>query len=48
MERLAVAAITSADRWRRDGWLRTSARNLLLLALFRCGISPERLKRLYG
>jgi rSAM/selenodomain-associated transferase 2 len=48
MERLAVAAVTSAERWRRGGWLRTSARNLLLLALFGCGVSPERLKRLYG
>ncbi|MEA3011220.1 MAG: hypothetical protein QOJ91_2912 [Sphingomonadales bacterium] len=48
MERLGIAATTSADRWRRGGWLRTSVRNLILLALYRCGISPERLKRLYG
>jgi rSAM/selenodomain-associated transferase 2 len=48
MERLGIAAITSADRWRRGGWLRTSARNLLCLALYRCGMSAERLARLYG
>jgi rSAM/selenodomain-associated transferase 2 len=48
IERLGVAAITSAERWRRSGWLRRSARNLLCLALYRCGISPERLERLYG
>jgi hypothetical protein len=48
LERLAVAAVTSAERWRRDGWLRRSARNLLCLALYRFGMRPERLARLYG
>jgi rSAM/selenodomain-associated transferase 2 len=48
MERLGIAAITSADRWRRGGWLRTSARNLLCLALYRFGMSAERVARLYG
>jgi rSAM/selenodomain-associated transferase 2 len=48
IERLAVEAVTSADRWRRDGWLRRSARNLLCLALYRLGMSPERVARLYG
>lgn len=41
-------AVTSADRWRRDGWLRRSARNLAVLAAWRAGISPERLARLYS
>ena len=45
---LDVAATTSADRWRRDGWLRRSALNLGLLALYRLGASPERLAKLYG
>jgi rSAM/selenodomain-associated transferase 2 len=48
IERLGVAATTSAERWRRNGWLRRSARNLLCLALYRCGVGPERLARLYG
>jgi rSAM/selenodomain-associated transferase 2 len=45
---LDVAAITSAARWRRDGWWRRSARNLLCLTLYRAGVSPERIARLYG
>ena len=34
---LAATALTSAERWRRDGWLRRSARNLGCLALVRRG-----------
>ncbi|HEX8644721.1 MAG TPA: TIGR04283 family arsenosugar biosynthesis glycosyltransferase [Allosphingosinicella sp.] len=45
---LEEAATTSAERWRRDGWLRRSARNLGLLLLYRLGASPERLAKLYG
>ncbi|HZF96581.1 MAG TPA: TIGR04283 family arsenosugar biosynthesis glycosyltransferase [Allosphingosinicella sp.] len=45
---LDVAATTSAERWRRNGWLRRSARNLGLVALYRLGASPERLAKLYG
>jgi rSAM/selenodomain-associated transferase 2 len=48
LERLDVAALTSPDRWRRDGWLRRSTRNLLCLALYRSGMSVERVARLYG
>ncbi|MET1111405.1 MAG: TIGR04283 family arsenosugar biosynthesis glycosyltransferase [Allosphingosinicella sp.] len=48
IQRLGADAITSAARWRRDGWLRRSARNLLCLALYRCGMSVERVARLYG
>ena len=48
IDRLDVAAITSAERWRRDGWVRRSGRNLACLALYRLGMSPERLARLYG
>jgi rSAM/selenodomain-associated transferase 2 len=48
IERLAVEAVTSAERWRRDGWLRRSARNLVCLACYRFGMSPERVARLYG
>ena len=45
---LPAAAITSADKWRRDGWGRRSARNLACLALHRMGMSPEKVARLYG
>ena len=45
---LAAEAVTSAERWRRDGWLRRSGRNLACLALHRLGMSPERVARLYG
>ena len=48
IERLSVDAVTSAERWRRGGWLRRSGRNLLCLALYRCGMSTERVARLYG
>ena len=48
LERLGVEAVTSAERWRRDGWFHRSARNLLCLALFRIGMSAERVARLYA
>lgn len=48
LERLGEAALTSPDRWRRDGWLRRSGRNLICLALYRSGMSAERVARLYG
>jgi rSAM/selenodomain-associated transferase 2 len=48
IERLAVDATTSAERWRRRGWLRRSGRNLLCLTLYRLGMSPERVARLYA
>ena len=41
-------AVTSAARWRRDGWLRRSGRNLACLALYRLGVAPEKIARLYG
>jgi rSAM/selenodomain-associated transferase 2 len=45
---LPVAAVTSAERWRRDGWLRRSSRNLLCLALYGVGMSPDRIARIYA
>jgi rSAM/selenodomain-associated transferase 2 len=45
---LPAAALTSAERWRRDGWARRSARNLACLALHRLGMSEEKVARLYG
>jgi rSAM/selenodomain-associated transferase 2 len=48
LERLGVNAVTSAERWRRDGWLRRSARNLLCLLLWSLGMPAARVARLYG
>lgn len=45
---LPVEARTSANRWRRDGWLRRSRRNLLCLGLYSVGMSAERVARIYS
>jgi len=45
---LPVAAITSAARYRRDGWWRRPVRNLSILTLWACGVAPARLARWYG
>ena len=44
---LPVRAITSAERWRRDGWRRRSLRNLTCLTLYLIGVSPRMIARLY-
>lgn len=41
-------AVTSAERYRREGYTRRGARNLACLALYFAGVSPERLARWYG
>ncbi len=43
-----VAAVTSAERWRRGGYLRRSARNLSCLALWFLGVPPRIILRLYA
>lgn len=45
---LACAATTSVRRWREDGWLMRSARNVVCLTLFSAGAPIERIARLYG
>jgi rSAM/selenodomain-associated transferase 2 len=45
---LPARAVTSAARWRRDGWARRSARNLACLALWKAGVPPERIARVYA
>ena len=45
---LPVPAMTSAERWRREGWRRRSARNLACLSLWFLGVPPGAIKRLYG
>ena len=48
VRQLEADALTSAERWRRDGWARRSGRNLLCLGLHRAGVSPERIARIYA
>lgn len=44
--RSPLPVVTSARRWERDGWVRRTARHLMLIALYFCGMPPERLIRL--
>ncbi len=41
-------AVTSAARYRRDGYLTRSARNLTCLSLFFIGVPPRLIAKLYG
>ncbi len=41
-------AVTSAARYRRDGWWVRPLRNLTLLSLYFLGLPPRWLRRLYG
>jgi rSAM/selenodomain-associated transferase 2 len=45
---LAADAVTSAARYRRDGYVRRPLRNLACLALYFLGLPPRVLMRLYG
>lgn len=45
--RLGERIVVDPRRWRREGQLRGTARNALLLALFLAGVGPERLARWY-
>lgn len=45
---LAPAAITSAEKWHRQGWWRRSARNLICLSLWFLGVPPRLIARVYG
>jgi len=44
---LPLALRTSSRRWRRDGWIRRSARNVTLVTLYFAGVSPVWLERRY-
>ena len=44
--RSALPATTSARRWERDGWISRTVRHLVLIALYFCGVPPDRLVRL--
>lgn len=41
------AAVTSADRYRRDGYLKRMLTNAGCLTLWMLGVSPERIERIY-
>ncbi|MGF1503030.1 MAG: TIGR04283 family arsenosugar biosynthesis glycosyltransferase [Paracoccaceae bacterium] len=47
LARLDTVATTSADRYRRDGWLRRGWRNITTVALFLAGTPPDRLAERY-
>ena len=44
---LTAKASTSADRYRRDGYVLRGVRNLFCLALYFCGVAPATIARLY-
>jgi rSAM/selenodomain-associated transferase 2 len=48
LHELPLAAVTSASRYRRDGWLRRPLRNLLCLSLWFAGVPPRLIARLYA
>ena len=45
---LEAELVTSAERYRRDGYLVRPLRNLICLALYFLGIAPARIARIYG
>jgi rSAM/selenodomain-associated transferase 2 len=45
---LEPGAVTSAEKWDRDGWWWRSARNLLCLSLWFLGVPPRLIARVYG
>lgn len=47
LDMLDVAAVTSAVRYRRSGYLRRSARNLICLGLYFLGLPPGAIARIY-
>jgi GT2 family glycosyltransferase len=47
LEHLDIPALTSARRWERDGWVRRTVENGLLILMFLAGWSPAWLARRY-
>jgi hypothetical protein len=45
---LRSRAVTSAERFRREGYVRRSSRNLLCLTLYMLHVSPNVIRRMYG
>ena len=48
IETLATAAVTSADRYRRNGYAHRVLRNGCCLGLYMAGVPPRMIVRLYG
>ena len=48
LEALPAAAVTSAERYRREGYWCRPLRNLTCLTLYLAGVPPERIARFYG
>jgi hypothetical protein len=46
LREIGAEAVTSAEKYRREGYLRRSARNLGLLSLWFLGVPPRVLARL--
>ncbi|MFL2769611.1 MAG: TIGR04283 family arsenosugar biosynthesis glycosyltransferase [Rhodospirillaceae bacterium] len=44
---LDAAAVTSAERYQRDGWWARPSRNLVCLFLYMCGLPPHWITRFY-
>ncbi|MBB3993056.1 hypothetical protein GGR95_000675 [Sulfitobacter undariae] len=47
LTRIDAQAVTSADKYRQQGWLRRGGRNLWTLVRYVAGTSPERLAQAY-
>lgn len=47
LRHLNVGLETSARRWVDEGWWRRSVRNLVTMALYQAGVSPDRLAKRY-
>ena len=48
LARIGARCITSARRYRRDGYVRRALRNLFCLSLYFAGMPPAHIVRLYG
>lgn len=48
LEVLPVAAITSADRYRRNGYVHRMTRNVACLCLYFIGVPPRTIAKIYG
>ena len=44
---LRKKAVTDARRWEKEGWLYTSVRNQTIMLMYRFGVEPGRLARMY-
>jgi hypothetical protein len=45
---IGARCVSSAARYRRDGYVRRPLRNLVCVSLYFAGVSPDRIVKLYG